>query len=171
MKIFGKILLLSALLTGFYSCESDDNGGVIPETKPESVLISYSYENSADFFRYVDVEVTYLDINGKEHTEILANNTWKYEESVKYAAAPKSYACKITLKKKGVTPESETFECQGFGSYSFNVSCVHDDGNTYPFGPTVRHSSNSKAINAEGFLGLIPDEGKLLYEYTYTPEK
>lgn len=172
MKIFGKILLLSALLTVFCSCEKGDDGGdVIPETKPENVLISYSYENTQDFLRYVDVEIVYLDKNGKEHTEILTNNTWKYEETVKYGSAPKNYACKITLKKKNVVPDTETIECQALGSYALKVSCYHDDGQLYPFGPSITHPVASKSTDISAILNFIPDEGKVIYDYTYTHEK
>lgn len=172
MKKFSTIFLLTALTALFFACSSDDDN-LPEEPKPVSVKISYFYENTADFFRYVNAEITYLDKNGKEQKEVLnsTKTSWKYEETINYASAPKDYACKIILKKTGTEPEKETCKFQGYGSYAMTVDAIYSDGETYILGPIVEKRTTASENNIVKALETIPATGKEVYNYTYTLNK
>lgn len=172
MKCFSKLFLVIALAAVFFSCSSDD-GDSLQDPKPEEVVISYFYENTADFLRYANVEVIYLDKNGKEQTVVLnsSNPSFKYEESVRYASAPTNYACKFVVKKSGVQPETETCKAQGYGSYRVSVKALLDDGASVNVGKTNERLASAKENDIKKMLEGIPDAGMVVYEYTHTLNK
>lgn len=171
MKTFGKFLFMTALAAVFFSCSNDDNEGNLPkDPKPETINIFYSYENTAEFFQYVDVEITYLDGNGVEKKGELTDNAWKYETSVDYKSAPTNYACTIFLKRKNVELPTSSIKMKSLGSYRFHVNSTYDDGQNYPVG-----SPNIDKLSSEGnykpeILSQIPAEGMTI-PYTFTLDK
>lgn len=173
LKFFYSMFMLAALTTVFYSCSSDDGDDAPEDSKPVSVVISYSYENHVEFYKYFETEITYLDKSGKEQKVVLNSNktSWKYEEKVNYASAPKNYSCIILVKKTGVEPETETCKANGLGSYEFSVNSIHNDGETYYLGPNFSHKVNANNMNIAKALESVPAEGKVLYDYSYTHNK
>lgn len=163
---------MTVLAAVFCSCSSDD-GDEPKGPQPASVKIHYFYENTAEFFRYVNAEITYFDKNGKQQQTVLntTNTSFKYEETVSYASAPKDYACKIVLKKTGVEPEAETCKFQSFGSYTVSVNVINDDGQTSGTGSSIEHPVAAKENNIVKMLELIPAEGKVVFDYAYTLKK
>lgn len=172
MRIFSKLILVTVLAAVFCSCSSDD-GDEPQGPKTISVKISYFYENTAEFFRYVNAEITYLDKHGREQQTVLnsSKTSFKYEETVDYASAPKDYACKFVLKKTGVEPETESCKFQGLGSYGVSVSAVKDNGESYMLGSSMYRPADAKENNIVKALQLIPAEGKVEYDYAYTLNK
>lgn len=171
MKLISKILMLAVLASAFCSCNKDNEGAPgVYVPKPVSVVISYSYENTADFFSLFDVDITYLDSNGREQKGTLTNNAWKYEATIDYDKAPANYKCKIIARKKGVEPEEgRTYSFMGLGSYVMKVFTINDDNNIYSFGPSVENIKTTTGIrNLSEYLASFSDDGVLVYDYEFS---
>lgn len=172
MKNFAKFLLMFALVGLFFSCEKDDNGeNDNQDPLPTHIKISYSYENTADFFRYVNTEVTYLDKNGVEKKESVKNNKWSYEETLEYKSAPTNYACKLFLTKTGVEPETEKCSMMGYGHFNVVVSAIYADGNTKNLGSSQGGTTTAGQGDIVAALNNIGDQGKVLCNFTYSITK
>lgn len=170
MKLLSKLLVLALIPVVVCSCDKENGGnGDINEPKPVSVKISYSYENTADFFSLFDVDIEYLDANGATKKATFTNNAWKYEANVDYDKAPANYRCKITVRKKGVEPEDRTYKFMGLGSYKLKAVTIKDDNNEYPLGPSVdKTTTTAEMKHLSEYLERISDEGVLVYDYNYT---
>lgn len=73
---------------------------------------------SDELKRFYDVTVDYLDLDGKQHSEVITDNSWYYvPETFSVADAPEKFNCKIALVRKGDLPqlkELEDEECDYF---------------------------------------------------------
>lgn len=128
MKIFSRILMLAALTSVMYSCETDVDDSDLSQT-PKEVVMSYSYSNTADFFELMNVSVEYMDAEGSLIKRDITEN-WKYEATVPYSSAPVEFKFSVTYSSAVTELEQPKEQYTLQGSFIGSVYKVFPDGST-----------------------------------------
>lgn len=164
MKLINKLILLAIAAVSLNACDKNGDGGyTLPTSKPVTFNISYSYENTTDFFSLFEATITYKDVKGETKSETITKN-WEYKASAPIAQDPKQYLFKINIKNKEVSElkESYTLSLTG-GAIEASITATHDDNKIYPHGPSASIKRNSGTINKdklEEYRSGIPAKGK-----------
>lgn len=104
--------------------------------------IRYSFFGaSEDLLRFYDVNIEYLDINGRQHTDKIANAEWLYESApISVVDMPEEFKCRISAVRKTDAPEltADVYEI-GYG-ISSKICFLNPEGELVYM---VKHSQPS----------------------------
>lgn len=172
MKIVKSLAIIMAAFFTFSCTQIQTPELNIPEDGDFNLTktrVSYSYDNTADFFELMDAFVEYIDINGKTQVQQITSK-WEYSASAPLASASSEY--KFILKyslKKDVTFSKEKYQFSQGNVYAA-LYRVDEAGEEYQVTPSIsRQSSISqyKGSDLEQYLKEILFAKSDVVSYTY----
>ncbi len=119
MKVFNYFKAMAMMIAmmmsvSLVSCGDDDDE---PEVKQDvKYEVAYKVSLSDDWFKFFDIEATYVDVNGKSHT-VTVTSTYEYDEYIASDKVADAYSLVVNAKAK--TPNVDVPE----GTYSLGDYC------------------------------------------------
>jgi hypothetical protein len=123
------IMLSMVMSLSMVSCGDDEPDGgddsiVTPDTPSvvdnDFIQGCYHVTLSDDYYKFYDVELTYVDVDGNQVSKQLTGNADLWGEKVAYSSANKSVSMKVVATVKSELP---AYDSTTATTYNFNVYC------------------------------------------------
>lgn len=162
MRKIYTILYVCVVVAALLSCGDDD--GVME--RPDNTTINYEMAINDWLLLYYNVEVTYQDIHGVEHTERVDQQNWHYKE--KESGELKNFYFKGVATARGNFPvlpdtiKSITYTCDFRGDYYTKKTSAKSVHKT-PLNTTIKKENIETYIGSHPTIQLFECQYKDLY--------
>lgn len=129
-KFFKTLAIMLGMVMSFslVSCgddEPEDKDGTVTPDTPAAVDTDfiqgcYHVTLSDDYYKFYDVELTYVDVDGNQVSTPLTSNVDLWGTKVAYASANKNVSMKVVATVKSELP---AYDSTTATNYNFNVYC------------------------------------------------
>lgn len=135
MKRLLATILCCTLLILLACCHGDSGDGVMD--RPNYTSINYKLTASQALLHFYDVSITYVDVSGREKTEMMTNEEWHFFEKTD-GEHDIDFKMTVTATAKGVQPSQKD------GQDAYNLYC--DYSVEYYTKPTSAKRTARKAL-------------------------
>lgn len=163
--LFKTLAIMMGMVMSFslVSCGDDDDKNEPEDPKAVAYYdVKYATDLEADWFKFFDVTITYVNGAGKEVTEAIDINQDMPSIKIEAAMVPNTINFKIHVARKATTPTVDPDELYHFnGKASFFVQAyLKDNTKGEPYGnflPETTHGTTVKGKDMEKFLEKYKD--------------
>ncbi len=118
------IMLSMVMSISLWSCgddEPDNNGNNNNNETTEYIQGEYIVTLSNDYYKFYDITLTYVDVNGQQVTQALTSNADFLGSKVLYSKANKDITFKVEATLKSSLPAYDDTDAT---TYNFDVYCI-----------------------------------------------
>ena len=163
--LFKTLAIMMGMVMSFslVSCGDDDDNNEPEDPKAVAYYdVNYATDLDADWFKFFDVSITYVNGAGKEVTEAIDINKDMPSTKIEAAMAPNTINFKIHVTRKATIPTADPNQPYHFnGKATFFVQTyLKDNSKGEPYGailPEGTHGTTIGGKDMEKFLEKYKD--------------
>ncbi len=154
-RIYPLFLTAIVMLCTILACGDDDDGVM---ERPDNTSVNYQLTLSDWLLIYYDVEVTYQDVHGVEHTERVDNLNWQFKD--KDQGELKNFYLKAVATSRGQFPtlsdslKTMVFSCDYRAEYYSKKTSAKSIHQT-PYRTTVKKENIETFVNSNPTIKLF----------------